>query len=147
MWQLALRRSAFLIVLLPALAVAQLEIVGCKAYEPALVSLHGTLVRETLAGPPNYRDIHKGDDPETIWLLKLEPPICVDEDKAQPDLNPSQRNVRKVQLVLDKEHGERANGLRGKRVVATGTLFGAHTGHHHTPVLLTVTYLDLPRWK
>ena len=82
-----------------------------------------------------------------IWLLKLESPICVDEDKAQPDLNPSRKNVRKVQLVLNKEHDERANALRGKRVVATGTLFGAHTGHHHTSVLLTVTYLDLPHWK
>jgi hypothetical protein len=71
----------------------------------------------------------------------------VDEDKAQPDLNPSQRNVRKVQLVLNDQHGERANSLRRKRVVVTGTLFGAHTGHHHTPVLLTVTYLDLPHWK
>ncbi|MGE5055941.1 MAG: DUF4431 domain-containing protein [Acidobacteriota bacterium] len=28
-----------------------------------------------------------------------------------------------------------------------GTLFAAHTGHHHTPVVLTITYLDLPRWK
>ena len=82
-----------------------------------------------------------------ILLLKLESPNCVDEDKAQPDLNPSRKNVRKVQLVLNKEHDERANALRGKRVVATGTLFGAHTGHHHTSVLLTVTYLDLPHWK
>jgi hypothetical protein len=144
---LLLRTSAFLLALLPILAAAQLEMAGCKAYEPSLVSLHGTLVRETVAGPPNYRDIRKGDDPETIWVLKLELPICVDEDKAQPDLNPSHRNVRKVQLVLNNEHGERANSLRGKRVVATGTLFGAHTGHHHTPVLLTVTYLDLPHWK
>ena len=51
------------------------------------------------------------------------------------------------ELVLDREHAERALGLRGKRIVATGTLLGAHTGHHHTAVLLTVTYLDLPRWK
>lgn len=89
-----LRTSAFLLALLPVLAAAQLEMPGCKAYEPSLVSLHGTLARETDAGPPNYRDIRKGDDPETIWILKLDLPICVDEDKAQPDLNPGQRNVR-----------------------------------------------------
>jgi len=147
MSRLLLRRAAFLLVFLPVLSVAQVEIAGCKSYEPALVSLHGILVRKTFAGPPNYRDIHKGDEPETVWLLKLESPICVDEDKLQPDLNPSQRNVRKVQLVLNKEHSERANVLLGKRVVASGTLFGAHTGHHHTSVLLTVTYLDLPHWK
>lgn len=142
-----LRTLAFQLTLLSVLAAAQVEMAGCKAYEPSQVSLHGTLVQETVAGPPNYRDIRKGDDPETIWVIKLELPICVDADKAQPDLNPRRRNVRKVQLVLDNEHGERANSLRGKRVVATGTLFGAHTGHHHTPVLLPVTYLDLPHWK
>ncbi len=70
-----------------------------------------------------------------------------DQDKAQPDLNPSQKNIRKVQLVLNKEHDERATALRGKRVVATGTLFGAHTGHYQTSVLPTVTYLALPHWK
>jgi uncharacterized protein DUF4431 len=104
-------------------------------------------VRKTFAGPPNHRDVYKGDEPETVCLLKLESPICTDEDKLQPELNPSQRNVRKVQLVLNKEHSERANVLLGKRVVASGSLFGAHTAHHHTSVLLTVTYLDLPHWK
>jgi hypothetical protein len=147
MLPLFLRRSAFLMTLLPVLAAAQLEMAGCKAYERSLVSLSGTLVRQTVAGPPNYRDIRKGDDSETIWILKLESQICVDEDKGRPDLNPSQKNVRKVQLVLNNEYGERAKSLQGKRVVATGTLFGSHTGHHHTPVLLTVTFLDLPHWK
>ncbi len=34
----------------------------------------------------------------------------------------------------------------GKKVLATGTLFGEHAGHHHTPVLLTVHTLDdLPK--
>lgn len=143
----SLRALVFVLVLLPALAVAQLEMAGCKTYEPALVALHGTLVVKTAPGPPNYKDVRKGDEPETFWLLKLDSPICVDEDKAQPDLNPSQKDLRQVQLVLDKAHEERANALKGKRVVASGTLFVAHTGHHHTPVLLSVTYLDLPHWK
>jgi hypothetical protein len=44
-----------------------------------------------------------GCEPKTIWLLKLELPICVDEDKAQPDLTPKQKNLREVQLVLNSE--------------------------------------------
>jgi hypothetical protein len=75
MLRLLLRRAAFLLVFLPVLSVSQVEIAGCKSYEPALVSLHGILVKKTFAGPPNYRDIHKGDEPETVWLLKLESPI------------------------------------------------------------------------
>lgn len=144
---LFLRRFAFLLILLPVFSVAQLEIAGCKSYGPASVSLHGALLRRNFAGPPNYEDIHKGDKVETFWLLKLDSPICVAQDRADPDLNPGQKNVREVQLVLNKDESERLNALLGKRIVATGTLFGAITGHHHTPVLLTVTYLDVSHWK
>ena len=140
-------RALFLLILLSAASVAQLEMIGCKSYGPGSVSLHGTLRRKALPGPPNYEDIHKGDKPETFWLLRLDSPICVAQDKAEPDLNPRQKDVREVELVLNNEQAGRMNVLLGKRVVATGTLFGAHTGHHHTPVLLTVTYLDLPHWK
>jgi hypothetical protein len=132
---------------LPAACVAQLEPVGCRSYEPAVVGLHGTLIRETFAGPPNYSDIRNGDKAETYWLLKLDSPICVNQDVSEPDLNPSYKDIHRVQLVLDQAAYERYKALLGKRVVATGSLFGAHTGHHHTPVLLTVTYLDQPRWK
>jgi hypothetical protein len=69
----------------------------------------------------------------------------VNQDASNPDLNPSQKNVRQVQLVLDQKDCDKA--LLGKRVVATGSLFGAHTGHHHTPVLLTVSNLEPPRRK
>lgn len=140
-------RSIFLLMLLCNLSVAQLEIAACKSYEPASVSLHGILRQKTFAGPPNFEDIHKGDKPEPFWLLKLDSPICVAQDKTDPDLHPAQKNVREVQLVLTKEQDERVAVLSGKRVVATGTLFGSHTGHHHTLVLLTVTYLELAHWK
>lgn len=140
-------KMSLLVAFVSVLLAAQMEPVGCKSYEPALVSLYGTLTRKIFAGPPNYQDIHRGDAAEAVWMIKLDSPICVNQDKAEPDLNPSQQNVRVVQLVLKKEEIERANTLLGRKVVASGTLFGAHTGHHRTPVLLTVTYLDRPRWK
>jgi hypothetical protein len=71
----------------------------------------------------------------------------VSQDQSNPDLNPGQKNVRRVQLVLDQTAYERYKALLGRKVVATGSLFGANTGHHHTPVLLTVTCIDQPRWK
>ena len=140
-------RSIFLLMIASALSVAQVELAGCKSYGPASVSLHGTLLQKTFAGPPNYEDIRKGDKPETLWLLKLDSPICVSQDKSDPDLNPKQNDVREVELVLNNDVTGRLNLRLSQRVVATGTLFGAHTGHHHTPVLLTVTYLDVPHSK
>ncbi len=141
------RIGALLLLLLPAVCIAQLEPVGCRSYEPAVVGLRGTLTRETFAGPPTYSDIQKGDKAETYWLLNLDSPICVNQDASEPGLNPSYKNIRRVQLVLDQVPYKRYKELLGRRVVATGSLFGAHAGYHHTPILLTVTYLDRPRWK
>jgi len=116
-----------LALILPVVGVAQIEPAGCRSYKPAVVALHGTLVRKTFAGPPNYHDIRKGDEAETYWLLNLDSPICWNEDKAEPGLNQAQKNVRGVQLVLEQGAYEESKALLGSRVVATGSLFGAHT--------------------
>jgi hypothetical protein len=138
----------FILAMLPTLSFGQVELAGCKSYEPAVVSLHGTLIRKTLAGPPNYADIRHGDRAETFLFLNLDRPICVDEDKSEPDLNPKQTNIRRVQLVLFGTGAyDKYKALVGKRVVAAGTLFGWHTGHHHTPVLLTVNNIEQAHWK
>ena len=111
----------------------------CLSYEPSVVTLSGTLVRKTFPGPPNYENIQKGDSVETSWFVELAKPICVDEDRNAPDLNPARIDIHAVQLVLKPEMYEKYKSLVGKQVRVTGTLFGEYTGHHHTPVLLTVT--------
>jgi hypothetical protein len=85
--------------------------------------------------------IKKGDKPETGWFLDLPESVCVNEDKVEPDLNPKQSGIHEIQLVLQSEQYAQHKVLLGKRVIATGTLFGEHTAHHHTPVLLTVLTL------
>jgi hypothetical protein len=116
----------------------------CLSYEPIVVTLSGTLVRKTFPGPPNYESVKKGDRPETSWFLDLPESVCVNESKTEPDLNPQQSGIREIQLVVKPEQYQQHKGLVGRKVLATGTLFGEHTGHHHTPVLLTVRTLDLP---
>ena len=116
----------------------------CLSYEPAVVTLSGTLVRKTFPGPPNYDSVKKGDRPETGWFLDLPKSECVNESKTEPDLNPKQSGIHEIQLVLQPEQFQHHKGMVGRKVLATGTLFGAHTGHHHTPVLLTVRALDEP---
>ena len=53
-------RAAFL----PICCVAQIEPAGCRSYEPAVVTLPGKLVCQTFAGPLNYQDTRKGDQPK-----------------------------------------------------------------------------------
>jgi len=116
----------------------------CLSYEPAVVTLSGTLVRKTFPGPPNYESVKKGDIPETSWFLDLPESVCVNESKTEPELNPQQNDIREIQLVVKPQQYQQHKGIVGKKVLATGTLFGEHTGHHHTPVLLTVRTLDEP---
>jgi Domain of unknown function (DUF4431) len=113
----------------------------CLTYEPSVVKLTGTLVRRTFPGPPNYEDIRHGDRAETYWFIQLSRPVCVAEDREQSGLNPAKKDIRLVQLVVDDRMYKQYKGLVGTQIIAAGTLFGEHTGHHHTPVLLKVTGL------
>jgi len=103
---------------------------ACARFEPAKEVIVGKLVRRTLEG-------------ETGWYVALEKPLCV---KGEPsdDINADDvSDVRLLQLVLMHDEYATDKDLVGKRVRVSGTLFTAHTGHHHTPVLITVEELTL----
>jgi hypothetical protein len=137
------RIAGLLILFSTTYAVGQTTTrVRCLSYEPSVVKVAGTLGRKTVPGPPNYESVSNGDRPETYWFVQLSRPVCVGEDEKEPDLNPAKKDVRSIQLVLTPDAYAACKELVGKRVVASGTLFGAITGHHHTPVLLTVRTLS-----
>jgi hypothetical protein len=113
----------------------------CLEYEPKVVRLSGVIVRETHPGRPNYESIANGDEPETIWVLKLNKAICV---LASDDINVEADNEKEIQLVLEAEQYKRHRRLLGQRVTASGKLFHSHTGHHHKTLLLKT---DEIRWR
>lgn len=102
----------------------------CLNYEPENVSLTGTISRRTF--------INVSEQKEVVWIMKFAKPICVNADKEN-DFNVERSRVSDVQLVLDPEMFGKYRKLLGKKVTATGTLFGEHTAHHFTPVLLDVS--------
>ena len=114
----------------------------CFEYEPKVVTLSGTLRRATYAGPPNYESIRRGDKPETIWVLRLSLPICV---VATDDINVREGDQKEVQLILAAEQFKKYRKLIGQKVLGTGTLFHAHTGHHHKLLLLTLSEMRRTR--
>lgn len=105
-------------------------------YEPTKVTLQGTLTVQNFAGPPNYDNIKKGDLPERAWILNLKNPVRVAE--SGDELSYTQENVREIQLVCDRECGNEFSLKQGDEVALIGTLFAAHTGHHHKGVLMNV---------
>lgn len=112
----------------------------CVAYEPDTVSLTGTIKRRTFAGPPNYESIAKGDQREQVWVLRLARPICVSASGDQE----AEKNISDLQLLFTDAENEyrRYRPFVDRRVTISGTLFHAHTGHHHTKVLLTVNRIN-----
>lgn len=101
----------------------------CLNYEPEKVSLRGQLLRKTVVNASNQK--------ETIWTLKLDAPVCVNAD-AENEFSVKQDRVADVQLVLTAEMFKKYRAQLNKKIEASGTLFGAHTQHHFTDVLMIV---------
>jgi hypothetical protein len=107
---------------------------ACLPPDPATVTLSGVLERQTSPGPPNYDSIAAGDAPETYFVLHLDQPVCLSD---LPD-NPASL----IQLVFNSSSAQSYESLRpwlGQPMTCNGKLFWWQTGHHHTPILLTVT--------
>jgi hypothetical protein len=92
-----------------------------------------------MPGPPNYTSLRQGDQKETVLLLTLVKAFCtIGNDPAGIDV--PERGIRDLQLAVTKDGDwPIIRRLIGKRATVTGTLFHAHTGHHRTKVLLSVT--------
>ena len=140
MFKAALVLLAALLSALPGFSQNQSS--SCLRYEPSVLQIRGILTRKTFPGPPNYESIRKGDKPEIYFFLNPPLPFCVEQSMTEPELNPQLRGIKSVQLVLQPDDYKQYANLVGKKVIATGTLFGAHTAHHRTPVLLTVKQLE-----
>lgn len=126
----------------PILHILALCLIGfnahaaCLPYEPASVTLSGTLERKTFPGSPNYESVANGDEPETGFYLALSTPICAvgTADSENPETH---RNVKLVQLILDQQGYSNLHALLGKKIHVRGSLFSWVNGHHHTPLLLS----------
>jgi hypothetical protein len=106
-------------------------------YEPSAVNLRGKLLLQEFPGPPGYESIAQGDKSERFWILALMSPVRI-VASPENELMETQENVKEVQLVCFTGCGERFSFSAGEVVTLSGTLFSAHSGHHHKSVLMTV---------
>lgn len=106
-------------------------------YEPAMSGLEGKLETETFWGPPGYGEDTLNDSKELCTVLILKEPIDVMADSTN-ELEESIRNVKKIQLASNVK----LDAYIGKRVLISGKLFSAQTGHHHTDVLMDVQKVE-----
>jgi hypothetical protein len=117
--------------------VAQSATPTCVRYGPDSVRLTGILERRVYPGAPNFTSVASGDSPESGYYLAMAEPICT-YGGGGSRMNEPHKGVRRVQLVLENDNLDRAAADVGARVTMRGTLFSAVTGHHHTPIVMTV---------
>jgi hypothetical protein len=127
------RLTTLFIMLFPAgAALAQSN---CASYEPA-ASLEGRLGSAVAFGPPGYGETPKEDTREHYLVVMFGRPLCV--SRGEDEVDEAENAVARVQLV----YSGNTKGLKsGARVRVTEKLFHAHTGHHHTAVLIDVSEL------
>ena len=94
------------------------------------VELTGVVGFQIFPGPGNYCSIESGDGVERCWYLSVESARVPQEWKF-PDL-------RKEKVCIGWVDDE---NLIDQKVTVRGTLFNAHTSHHHTSLLMDVKCL------
>jgi hypothetical protein len=89
------------------------------------------------------RPVRRPPPREQVWVLTLPKPVCV---RADPDdlINTSERNIRKLQLVVDGSLEQGFRQLAKRRVVVRGQLFHATTRRHYLPILVNVEDMRPP---
>jgi hypothetical protein len=103
-------------------------------YEPTVVDLTGRVVLEEYFGPPCFGDKPTTDSKGLILVLDA----SVSVEGIPGDLiNITYPDVRRVQVVRGADDRP-FSPYKGMHVMVSGTLYGRHTTHHHTDVLLSV---------
>src|SRR6476659_9483404 len=99
--------------LLSALLLASLPAAShrtCYRYERDSVEARGQVVRRVYPGRPNYESIKRGDEPDTVYVLRLQSPLCT-VDSA---VGEARQNVREVQLYFAAADTSAVKAMNGK---------------------------------
>jgi len=95
------------------------------------IELEGVVEFQIFPGPGNYCSIEGGDSVEQCWY------ICV--VSAQIPKEWDFPDVKGEKICIGRIEDE---SLIDQRVIVRGTLFNAHTAHHHTLLLMNVKTME-----
>ena len=78
--------------------------------------------------------------PEQAYILTLPVPACL--SGSDPELDVVESTTTIHIFSSDDEVARSIESLVGKSVRVRGTPFGAHTAHHHAPIVMEVGEID-----
>jgi len=108
-------------------------------YEPSISDIKGKLTLNKFYGPPTFGATPDIDMIEQVWILNLDKTINVHQHDHNPEegINSTQYNIDRIQLAPGK-HNIDFKKYQNKIITVKGMFWGEHTGHHFTPVLMSV---------
>lgn len=114
---------------------------------PMLPAPPGDAPQMTIVDPALLRakPVKRPPATETVWVLMLQPNICVESDPTDK-INPTEKRVAKIQLVIDKNDDSAMRALQKKQVLIQGQLFHAVSRGQYLPVLINVATIRPPEW-
>jgi serine/threonine protein kinase len=108
-------------------------------FRPAKSIIYGYLSEEIVAGPPGWGETPELDN-RTVYFVNFYKSINVIADVGSEDeINVTTYDIRKVHLSNFWDY----ENFKNKKVKLTGDFWGAHTGHHYTPVCFTVESIEI----
>lgn len=120
------------ILLVGALLFSNIAFADCFAEGEKIIA-DGVLKQEIFPGPPNYESIADGDKPESVWIVDLDGEVTCATGA------PAWGSRKKMQVITNVVN---LTGFENKHVSIYGELVYAETGHHHTPLLVSVTSIE-----
>lgn len=99
----------------------------------AKAAVSGLLTQQVFAGPPNFQSIAKGDAEELALILEMPQRLCADDG----EFIDGSKSFDRIQVSSDDPALINVlNAAVGRQIKVEGEAFGAHTGHHHAPLVL-----------
>ena len=107
------------------------------AYEPTVVTLSGTIVKEKFGD--DAAPVNRG---KSAWILRLDQRISVPA-KVGDEIDLKEENVSEIHLNIDQtKHPVPKKSFGKTHFTATGTLYHSHTTHHLRPIMMQVSTLE-----
>ena len=104
--------------------------------EQCLKSGDGPYALEGQLTAGRFRDA--ANRPESALILILPKSVCMTGDGEEDKV----KGTNRVHVFAsDEALHKRLQALTGKRITVSGEPFGAHTSHHHAPIVLNVSKL------
>ena len=124
-------------LLLSAALLTAISAVPAVAQNQCMKSGGGPYTLEGQLGTGRFKDA--AGRSETALILTLAKPVCMTGDEEEDRVKCS----NKVHVFSGDENvHKRLQGLTGKQITVSGEPFGAHTAHHHAPIVFNATNVD-----